>query len=96
MKRVGVAIVSFNTRDLLAGCLESLTTCSLPFHVVVVDNASRDGSAALVRCRFPWVTLIDAGRNLGFAAATNLAIRTVRDLHPTLDYVLAQIGRAHV
>jgi N-acetylglucosaminyl-diphospho-decaprenol L-rhamnosyltransferase len=89
MKRVGVAIVSFNTRDLLAACLESLTTCSLPFHVVVVDNASRDGSAALVRRRFPWVTLIDAGRNLGFAAATNLAIRTVRDLHPTLDYVLA-------
>jgi GT2 family glycosyltransferase len=89
MKRVGVAIVSFNTRDLLAACLESLTTCSLPFHVVVVDNASRDGSAALVRRRFPWVTLIDAGRNLGFAAATNLAIRTLRDLHPTLEYVLA-------
>lgn len=88
MKSVGVAIVSFNTRDLLAACLESLQACSLPLQIVVVDNASADGSAELVRRRFPQVTLIEAGRNLGFAAATNLAICTVRREHPALEYVL--------
>ncbi|GIV99358.1 glycosyltransferase family 2 protein [Roseiflexus sp.] len=88
MKSVGVALVSFNTRDLLAVCLESLQACLLPLHVVVVDNASADGSAALVRTRFPHVVLIEAGRNLGFAAATNLAIQTLRREHPALEYVL--------
>lgn len=88
MKSVGVALVSFNTRDLLAACLESLQACLLPLHVVVVDNASADGSAALVRTRFPHVVLIEAGRNLGFAAATNLAIQTLRREHPALEYVL--------
>jgi GT2 family glycosyltransferase len=88
MKSVGVAIVSFNTRDLLAVCLESLQACSLPLLIVVVDNASADGSAALVRTRFPQVTLIEAGRNLGFAAATNLAIGALRREHSALEYAL--------
>ncbi|MCS6841690.1 MAG: glycosyltransferase family 2 protein [Roseiflexus sp.] len=88
MRSIGVAIVSFNTRDLLAACLESLQKCSLLLHIVVVDNASADGSAELVRTCFPQVALIEAERNLGFAAATNLAIGALRREHPTLEYVL--------
>jgi N-acetylglucosaminyl-diphospho-decaprenol L-rhamnosyltransferase len=71
---VAVAIVSWNTRDLLERCLRSLQ----PYaeggvaEVWVVDNASTDGSPALVRQRFGWVNLIASGENLGFGRAVNL------------------------
>ena len=75
MPDIGVAIVSFNTRELLRACLDSLRACGLPLRVVVVDNVSTDGSAAMVRSCFPEVELIDAGRNLGFAGGTNVALQ---------------------
>lgn len=75
MPRIGVVVVSYNTRELLRGCLGSLRACTLPLRVVVVDNASPDGSAALVRNCFPEVELLAQGRNLGFAAGTNEGIR---------------------
>jgi GT2 family glycosyltransferase len=75
--QVTVAIVSWNTRDLLARCLDSFRP---EFErgrvdVWVVDNASDDGSAELVRERFPWVNLIASEENLGFGKAVNLAAR---------------------
>jgi GT2 family glycosyltransferase len=75
MISIGVVIVSFNTRELLRDCLRSLCDCTLPLHVVVVENGSRDGSAALVRECFPRVELLDLGRNVGFAAGTNIGIQ---------------------
>ena len=76
---ITVAVVSWNTRELLADCLESLrddTRAGLA-EVWVVDNASADGSAAMVRERFPWAQLVAATENLGFGAAVNLvAART--------------------
>ncbi len=75
MTSIGVVIVSFNTRELLRDCLRSLCDCTLPLHVVVVENGSADASAALVRERFPHIELIDLGRNVGFAAGTNIGIR---------------------
>jgi len=74
MTFIGVVIVSFNTRDLLRECLVSLCGCALPLRVVVVENASHDGSAALVRECFPHVELIELERNVGFAAGTNLGL----------------------
>ncbi|MEA2494724.1 MAG: hypothetical protein QOJ29_2635 [Thermoleophilaceae bacterium] len=74
MAPVSVAVVSWNTRDLLRRCLASLESehaagrCS----VWVVDNASSDGSAELVRSEFPWVTLVASEENLGFGRAINL------------------------
>src|SRR5438046_1033362 len=50
---IGVIIVSYNTRELLRTCLESLRSCGLPLCVVVVDSASTDGSAEMVRAAFP-------------------------------------------
>jgi N-acetylglucosaminyl-diphospho-decaprenol L-rhamnosyltransferase len=54
---------------LLAACLRSLSEAR---EVIVVDNASSDGSAEMVRAEFPHVVLIEAGRNVGFGAACNL------------------------
>lgn len=70
-------VVSYNVRDLLAACLESVHRQQLThsFDVWVVDNASEDGSAEMVRERFPRVRLIANADNRGFAAANNQAIR---------------------
>lgn len=69
-----VAVVSWNTRALLAECLRSLRDDSASglAEVWVVDNASADGSAELVRDHYPWVSLLAADGNLGFGPAVNL------------------------
>jgi len=81
--RVAIAVVSWNTAELLDRCLASLR----PEHdagraeVWVVDNASTDGSAALVTERHPWVRLEAAAENLGFGPAVNrVAERTATPL----------------
>jgi GT2 family glycosyltransferase len=74
---LSVVIVNWNTLDLLAQCLESLYYSLLltDFEVFVVDNASSDGSPAMVRERFSQVQLIENDQNVGFACANNQAIR---------------------
>src|SRR5436853_4362572 len=74
---VSIAIVSWNTRDLLARCLESLApeVDRGRAEVWVVDNASEDGSPDLVRERFEGVHLIASSENLGFGTAINLVAR---------------------
>lgn len=73
-----VIIVSYNTRDLTRRCLQTLLKESardhVPIQVWVVDNASRDGSAQMVRDEFPDVHLIASDENLGFGRANNLAM----------------------
>lgn len=77
MVRLSVVIVSWNTRDLLRACLKSLAAQAADpgFDIWVVDNASADGSAEMVRREFPSVRLIANDRNLGYARANNQAIR---------------------
>lgn len=83
---VGVIVVSYNTAELLRRCLESLAGCALPLRVVVVDNASRDGSAAAARAACPAAEVIALGRNAGYAGGTNVGLAA---LGPDLpDYVL--------
>jgi GT2 family glycosyltransferase len=74
---VAVVVVSWNTRELLARCLESLApeVESGTAAVWVVDNASSDGSAELVLERFPWAELRALDTNLGFGPAVNLVGR---------------------
>ena len=69
-----IVIVSFNTRELLRSCLKSVRVAIGPraIQTIVVDNASRDGSADMVEAEFPWVRLIRSATNLGFAAANNV------------------------
>jgi len=73
---VVVAVVSWNTRELLARCLDSLRADadSGVAAVTVVDNGSADGSAELVESEYDWAELIRAPRNLGYGAAVNLAV----------------------
>jgi GT2 family glycosyltransferase len=73
---VSVIIVSWNTRDILRDCLSSVfsQTKGIKFEVIVVDNASTDGSVAIVRSEFPQVKLIQNDVNKGFAAANNQGI----------------------
>ena len=73
---VSIVVVSFNTCELLARCLASLPAAAgeLSWQAIVVDNASRDGSVAMVRERFPEVECHAMADNLGFARGTNLGM----------------------
>lgn len=76
---VSVIIVSWNVCELLAACLDSLGGRAVgdqAAEIIVVDNGSADGSADMVRARFPAAKLIVAADNPGFAAANNLAARS--------------------
>jgi GT2 family glycosyltransferase len=67
---LGAVVVNFNTHDVLGPCLASLVRAR-PAQIVVVDNASTDGSAAMVRRDFPSVDLIANDVNRGYGAAAN-------------------------
>jgi GT2 family glycosyltransferase len=77
---LSVSIVSYRTPRLLRWCLAALDEerRSLCLDATVVDNASNDGSAELVRSEFGWVRLISNSHNAGFAAAHNQALRQAR------------------
>ncbi|MBC8492555.1 MAG: glycosyltransferase, partial [Chloroflexi bacterium] len=78
---LAIVIVSWNVRGLLEACLtsvyEGLQGSNLRGEVWVVDNASTDGSAELVRERFPQARLMANETNVGFAAANNQALRAM-------------------
>lgn len=87
---VAVLIVSFNAREDLGECLCSIfgsRDMRLRPRIIVVDNASTDGSAAMVREDFPDVELIQAGSNIGFAAGNNLGWSIAKDSAAPLDYL---------
>ncbi len=90
MSRLAVVILNYNRADLLADCLASIaaapTRCEVS--VWVVDNASTDGSAQMVRERFAWVHLIESPVNGGFAAGNNLALRQILALADPPTYIL--------
>ncbi len=89
---LSIVIVSYNVRELLARCLESVNSEQLTVNskilatgdwrlateIFVVDNASGDGSAAMVREKFPRAHLIENAENRGFAAANNQAFAQTR------------------
>ena len=71
---ISILIVSFNTREVLRECLQSVEAFGSDLHVetIVVDNCSADGSMAMVREAFPRAIVIESERNLGFGGANNL------------------------
>jgi GT2 family glycosyltransferase len=83
---LSIVIVNWNTRDLLRDCLVSVLPRlgTLAAEILVVDNASTDGSADMLRREFPGVRLIEAPRNLGFAGGNNLALREAEGRHVLL------------
>lgn len=74
---LAIVVVTWNARDAAARCLDALaaTPPKEPHEIVVVDNASTEGVAAMVRARMAPARLIETGSNLGFAAAVNRGIR---------------------
>ena len=90
---VTAVVVSFNVAPLLSRCLESLQAATdhlaEPVEMVVIDNASTDGSASLVRERFPHARVVVNAENRGFGTACNqglaLAGDTVLFLNPDTE-----------
>lgn len=83
---VSIVIVSFNTREVLRECLESVEreSADLRVEVLVVDNNSSDGSPEMIEREFPGVRLFRSDVNLGFASANNVALEVVRGCYPVL------------
>lgn len=79
MLDLGIVILNWNTRDLLRACLRSVFASRGPltYRVCVVDNASADGSAAMVAAEFPQVLLVESPVNGGYAAGNNLGLRAL-------------------
>lgn len=74
---LSIIILNYNTEGLLRDCLNSLKKSrakGLEYEILVIDNASRDGSVTMVKREFPRVKLIKSKKNLGFAAGNNLGL----------------------
>ncbi len=75
MVDISIVVVTWNNRNIISVCLDSLLACEQPSReIIVVDNASSDGTADFIREKYPRVLLICNGQNLGFAKANNLGI----------------------
>ncbi len=86
-KQVSAIVLNWNSREMTAECLRSLLAMDArDFEIVVVDNGSRDGSPHYLRKAFPQITVIENGRNLGFAAGCNVGMK--RALEDGAEYVL--------
>lgn len=75
-----IVIVSYQTRDMTLACIRSVIeqTSVTSYEIIVLDNASTDGSADAIRSTFPNITLIASNENLGFARANNVAAARAR------------------
>ncbi|MDO8576916.1 MAG: glycosyltransferase, partial [Candidatus Daviesbacteria bacterium] len=80
-----IIILSYNTKDITCRCLDKLKIakeyCEKRLknrvQVIVLDNASSDGSVGLIKSGYPWVKLIVSKENLGFSKGNNLAMKQV-------------------
>jgi len=85
---LSIVIVSWNVKELLERCLSSVAECcrrgSLQCEVIVVDNASADGSPEMIRRRFPDVKLIASEDNLGFVKGNNIGVAHSNGRHMLL------------
>lgn len=89
MPRAAIVVVTYHSLKDVDACFGSLARARLGgAEVIAVDNASSDGTPAAIRERFPWVTVVDAGSNLGFAAGNDLGIRRALDAGAEWVYLL--------
>jgi len=86
---LSILIVSYNTRDMTLACIESvLAHTTHPHDIIVVENASTDGSAGAIRERFgdhPNIRLIELDENVGFAGGNN---RAAKEASPDAEHLL--------
>lgn len=91
MPSIAVIIVNWNTKDLLAQCIRSVletTGESISPQIIVVDNASTDGSVEMLEKEFPMISALEMDSNMGFAKANNVAIGRVLKSSKPPDYLL--------
>ena len=88
--KILTVIVSYNALRWDLRCLECLRSSSVTTDVLVVDNASTDGSPEAIRERFPEARLIQSRENLGFGAANNLGLRIAVEEGYDFVYLLNQ------
>src|ERR1035437_2882582 len=76
MVDLAMVIVSYNVRDILRRCLDSIerSVTGQVVDVWVVDSGSADGTPAMIRAQYPWINLIES-ENVGFSRGNNLALR---------------------
>jgi GT2 family glycosyltransferase len=90
---VSVVVVSYNTRERLLACLDALEArVSVPHEVIVVDNASADGSAAAVRARFSAAVVVENAANVGFSRANNQGLRLAHAAYALILNSDAEVG----
>ena len=85
-KRVSIIIPNYNGQKYLGDCLDSLHRLDFPrdmYEIIVVDNASSDGSREFIAATYPDVVLVKAEKNLGFASGCNLGIK-----HSSGEYIV--------
>ncbi|MGB3340592.1 MAG: glycosyltransferase [bacterium] len=77
---ISIVIVNYNVKAFLEQCLMAIERAKhdLKLEIYIVDNASVDGSTAMIKKRFPYVNLIENKKNLGFSKANNQALRKVK------------------
>jgi GT2 family glycosyltransferase len=84
MTTISVIVLNFNGKHHLEKCISALAAQTYgDFEVIVVDNASSDGSVDYLEAQFPWVVIVKNEKNLGFAAGINSGIK-----HAQGDYIL--------
>ena len=84
---VSIIIVNWNTKKLLLSCIASIYSSiskDLKYEIIVVDNASHDGSSEAVKKNYPQVLVIQNKKNLGFAAANNIAFKIMKGKYALL------------
>ena len=85
--KVAFIIVAWNNADLLPECFLSIQEQAYRDHVtVLVANGSKDDTVAMVKDKYPWVEVVEAYANLGFAKGNNIGIRYALERYPELEY----------
>lgn len=76
---LSIVIVSYNVKDFLLDCIRSVHEfITVPFELIVIDNASADGTCAAIKEKFPNVVLVESESNLGFSAANNIGFEKAK------------------
>jgi GT2 family glycosyltransferase len=87
--KVAFILVCWNNQDLLDECFDSIKFQDFKNHTtIMIDNGSKDDSVARTKQNYPWVEVIEAGNNLGFAKGNNRAIDYALKEYPGLEYVV--------
>jgi GT2 family glycosyltransferase len=83
---LSIAIVSYNTKEILLDCLSSVGThtTTIAYEVIVVDNDSRDGTVSAIKNIYPAMKVVANPDNRGFAKAVNQALAVSRGRHVLL------------